>query len=94
MADTFHIADNFTGAYSYDRYGKIEWRRCADYLAELGLTEREIGAVLESKVMRWAADDASDPDVATRDDLRAWLTRVSRPFRGLGMRSAAGRRLA
>lgn len=91
--DTRPICHATRDAYSYDRYGETEWRRCADYLAELGLTAREIESVLRSKVMRWAADNAAHED-ATKGDFVAFLTNTSRPFRGLGMRSRAGRRFA
>ncbi|MFZ9616464.1 MAG: hypothetical protein ACO3AG_07330 [Fluviibacter sp.] len=45
-----------TEAYSVQRYGQRQWRRSIELLAQRGLTDLQIRAVLLSKWMRWAAD--------------------------------------
>jgi hypothetical protein len=51
------LAERTLDAYSADRYRS--WRACAAILLRRGMTEREAEAVLRSKHMRWAADEAS-----------------------------------
>lgn len=43
-------------AYMADSYGLSAWLRCAKFLLDNGLTEREAEAVMRSKAMRWADD--------------------------------------
>lgn len=46
-------------AYSFNRYAKSAWRGAIQYLRSIGLSDRQIEAVLRSKHMRWAADNSS-----------------------------------
>lgn len=64
------IAERTQDAYSYPRY--VSWIGCVILLSKRGLDERQIEAILRSKWMRYAADNAMFGD-ATSGDLRRWL---------------------
>lgn len=53
------IAQRTQDAYSFDRYGERGWRACALMLARRGYTDRQIEALLRSKVTRWASDNSN-----------------------------------
>jgi hypothetical protein len=60
-------------AYSYDRYGHVEWRKCIQHLIrDWGFSKVEAESILRSKWMRFAADQGKGarPSVG---DLRKWL---------------------
>lgn len=52
------IAEKTADAYSYDRYAT--WRGCALLLVLRGFNDREVEAILRSKLMRWAGDRIQD----------------------------------
>lgn len=64
------LAERTSDAYSADRY--LSWTACAALLLGRGFSEDEAEAILRSKWMRWAADQA-DGEKATVDDLANWL---------------------
>lgn len=59
------IADRITSdtveAYAFRSYGKREWSKVAEVLIDRGFQISEVKKILESKVMRWAADLADEP---------------------------------
>lgn len=65
------LAERTRDAYSVDRY--VSWSACAEMILLLGYSEDEAEAILRSKWMRWAADQA-DSLPASSDDLARWLT--------------------
>lgn len=77
-------ADTAEEAYSFDRYGATEWRRCCELLIRRGHSVTEGAALLLSKATRWAADDATTPGRgrATAEDLERHLDRRSRVHGG------------
>jgi len=46
-------------AYSFSRYGAGAWRKSIENLFELGYNKKEVEWILNSKLMRWAADQFS-----------------------------------
>lgn len=47
---------NTCGAYSFDRYGPIAWRKSIENLGILGYTKKQTESILRSVGMRFAAD--------------------------------------
>ena len=58
--------------YNFGRYGLVEWTKCAELLLSKGHSEVKAARILDSKIMRWAADDAGCP-MALAIDLRDFL---------------------
>lgn len=69
------IAENTVDAYSRNRYTDAGWRRIAAALVEAGATAAEAEWVLNSKHMRWAADDANRSHSATSADFLAYANK-------------------
>lgn len=44
-------------AYSFDKYGKAEWIKIAQFLVDKGYDQSEVEFILNSKFMRWAGDN-------------------------------------
>ena len=62
-------------AYSYYKYGPIEWGRIVQWLSSIpGYTPRKIEYVLRHKHMRWCADNAED-SIATLEDFQKYFER-------------------
>lgn len=63
-------------AYSFRRYGELNWLDACRELLAMGCDAREAEAVLRSKWMRWAADlreaDDTEPQ-PTFNDLGRWM---------------------
>ncbi len=60
-----------TDAYARDRY--IDWSMCVAALLSRGYTDDQVVILLESKITRWAADEAANPERATADDLLRFI---------------------
>lgn len=56
-------------AYSFPRYGKTQWLACSAFLAARGYSIEQADAILRSKIMRYAADNAARYNRATVNDL-------------------------
>ncbi len=69
------IAENTVDAYSRGRYTDAGWRRIAQGLLDAGATAAEAEWVLNSKHMRWAADDANRNHSATSADFLAYANK-------------------
>lgn len=83
-------------AYSYNRYGSIQWTLCAQFLLDtLYLSKKDAEIVLRSKVMRWAADEYADSDrekdYPDLNCLIKWVEEKNAPFSNLGLRSKKGK---
>lgn len=59
------IAERTLDAYSVGRY--VSWSACAELLLDRGYSEEETEAILRSKWMRWAADQAENLPATTND---------------------------
>jgi len=73
--DEIHkLVDDTEDAYSFERYGKLNWADCINMLDATGFTAQNIEAILRSKWMRWAGD-MSDNEYGhiTADDLKKFL---------------------
>ena len=66
------IAELTQDAYSRDRYSDAGWLGIIRTFLAAGASEAEIRWVLESKHMRWAADDANRRHSTTLADFRAY----------------------
>src|SRR5690349_20283787 len=69
------IAENTVEAYSRGRYTDAGWKRIAQALLDAGATAAEAEWVLNSKHMRWAADDANRSHSATAADFLAYANK-------------------
>lgn len=67
--DAAQLAKNTKDAYSFSRYGKAQWLACATLLAARGYSYEQADAVLRSKIMRYAADNAARYNRATVNHL-------------------------
>lgn len=67
--------------YSFTRYGQAEWKKGILILIRLGMTDREITAIMLSKWTRWAADSAGRNEDAKGVDIRAFI-QDAKNFRG------------
>lgn len=56
------------GSYSFDAYGKKNWRDIIMYLKDQGYSPGEVEQVLRSKLMRWASDRAGEYGNVTLQD--------------------------
>jgi hypothetical protein len=64
-------------AYSFDRYGSLNWARCIRALRSRALADRDIEIVLRSKWTRWAADHGNKRyGRATAKDLIALMRQL------------------
>lgn len=72
------MSERTQDAYSHDRY-QGEWGACVALLLARGFTEEQTEAILRSKHMRWAADEAGE---ATAGALSRYIDdpRVTRFF--------------
>lgn len=69
------IAMTTAEAYSRNRYTDTGWMRIAQALLDAGATQAEAEWVLNSKHMRWAADDANRLNCATSADFLAYANK-------------------
>lgn len=67
------VMDQTRDAYRRPAYGRVEWAKCAALLLSLGHSVEVAAALMESRLMRWAQDDAADYDAPTADDLARFL---------------------
>lgn len=68
------LALKTTDCYNFGRYGLVEWTKCAELLLSRGYSEPKAARILDSRIMRWAADDAGCK-MALAIDLRDFLDR-------------------
>jgi len=80
QAQALAVAAATQDAYSFEAYGEQGWRGCALLLRTRGLDKFEIEAVLRSKHMRWAADDAGKTKGCTSADLERHLANPRTEF--------------
>jgi hypothetical protein len=66
--DAAQFAIELASAYSTSRY-KGGWVGCIEMLRKRGYSDPQIEAIIRSKWTRWAADNSSDDEYATADDL-------------------------
>lgn len=65
-----------TDAFSFDRYGTLNWTRCIKALRRETFTDEDIETILRSKWTRWAADAGSKRyGAATAKDLVNFVRR-------------------
>ena len=69
MFNANDLAANTKDAYSFPRYGKAQWLACCALLAGRGYNVQEADAILRSKIMRYAADNATRYNRATVNEL-------------------------
>ena len=60
-------------AYSRPAYGEVEWAKCAAILLAHGHSAEITAALLASRLMRWAREDAADYDAPTSQDFERFL---------------------
>ena len=77
-------------AYSRDRYTDAGWRGSIQKMARAGYSSRQIEAVLRSKHMRWAADNAGRNGSTTAANFEAYWTKT---YGGFNTPRAARNRL-
>jgi ribosomal protein L32 len=66
------LAERLSDAYAFEIYGKSQWAACVKTLRAAGHDDLRIEAILRSKWVRWAADEAK-PRKATAKGLLEFL---------------------
>jgi len=64
-------------AYSRPAYGEVEWAKCAAILLAQGHNVEITAALLESRLPRWARDDAADYEAPTAEDFGRFLNSMA-----------------
>lgn len=70
------IADETADAYSASKF--LSWLAVAQFFVDLGYSDEEVVAIVRSKHMRWAADQAAGK--ASTRHLRAYVDSYPRFF--------------
>lgn len=60
-------------AYSRPAFGNAEWAKCAAHFLTLGYSVEVTGALMESRLMRWTRENATQYDAPTCADLCCFL---------------------